>query len=127
MDVEIITVDEGTSSRKRCTLQELQDETLTDDHPSRHLSQQLLEAFILSRKVQHWIGRKEVIIPSQTLANLNWLDNFGKPSALNPFSNAQKRLPMMPTTLILAQPILCALTAPYIFGVLSSRLNNIAK
>ncbi|KAL3518788.1 hypothetical protein ACH5RR_021377 [Cinchona calisaya] len=43
--------------------------------------------------------------------------NLGKPSDLTPFSNAEKRLPLMPTTPILTQPVLCAPTTSSIFSV----------
>ncbi|KAL3522537.1 hypothetical protein ACH5RR_015371 [Cinchona calisaya] len=38
VDAEAIAMDEGTSSQKRCTRQEFQDETPTDDHSSGHPS-----------------------------------------------------------------------------------------
>ncbi|KAL3504133.1 hypothetical protein ACH5RR_033974 [Cinchona calisaya] len=40
VDAEITVMDKSTSSRKRCTLQEVQNETSTNDHPSGHLSPQ---------------------------------------------------------------------------------------
>ncbi|KAL3522971.1 hypothetical protein ACH5RR_015805 [Cinchona calisaya] len=43
--------------------------------------------------------------------------NLGKPYDLIPFSNIEKRLPMMPTTPILTQPIPCALIAASIFSI----------
>ncbi|KAL3535110.1 hypothetical protein ACH5RR_003571 [Cinchona calisaya] len=39
-DVEAIAMDKGTSSRKRCAILEVQDETPLDDHPNGHPSQQ---------------------------------------------------------------------------------------
>ncbi|KAL3537720.1 hypothetical protein ACH5RR_001086 [Cinchona calisaya] len=43
--------------------------------------------------------------------------NLGKPSDLTPFSIVEKRLHVMPTMLVLVEPILCSPIAPSIFSV----------
>ncbi|KAL3535109.1 hypothetical protein ACH5RR_003570 [Cinchona calisaya] len=58
-----------------------------------------------------------------TISGLNQFElvarNVGKPSNVTPFSNMEKRLPVMPTMHVLAQPVLCAPTMPFIFSVTS--------
>ncbi|KAL3527951.1 hypothetical protein ACH5RR_012607 [Cinchona calisaya] len=174
VNVEAITMDEGTSSRKRCALQEVQDETPTNGHPSGCPSQQLqldemsnetlliqgsrcLKKKFASDKrstsagdcdsdkcwkhissdksprdvANNPLGSILFITESATLDGPESDDNtilgpsqfelvvrnLGKPSDLTLFSNVKKRLLVMPTTPILAQPLMCAWTMPSIFSV----------
>ncbi|KAL3522746.1 hypothetical protein ACH5RR_015580 [Cinchona calisaya] len=136
-----IAMDEGTSSRKRYARQEVQDETPTDDHRSGHLSQQpqldemsdetplLQRSRCLKKKFanDNFSWRPHNIVGSEssdnTISGPNQFElvahNPGKPSDVTSFSNMEKRLLVMPTMPVLAQPVLCAQIAPSIFSVIA--------
>ncbi|KAL3520166.1 hypothetical protein ACH5RR_018315 [Cinchona calisaya] len=122
VDAEIIAVDEGTSSRKMPTSQDVQDETPTSDHLSAPIPQQLLRKLSDLIPLSNVENRQLVtpitpIFPQPILCAP--VMPLGKSSDLIPISNAEKRLPTMPITSIFAQPILRA-------QVMSSVLNIIA-
>ncbi|KAL3513378.1 hypothetical protein ACH5RR_026095 [Cinchona calisaya] len=79
VDAEAIAMDEGTSSQKRCVLQEVQDETSTDDHPNGHPSQQLQLDEVMSDEtllIQRSRCLKKKFVEETSLASEQKLKHF---------------------------------------------------
>ncbi|KAL3502471.1 hypothetical protein ACH5RR_036920 [Cinchona calisaya] len=104
---EIIAMDEGTSSRKRCTSQEVQVKTLTGASYIHFITEgATLDGPESSNNTISGPSQFELVAC-----------NLGKPYDLTPLSNAEKRLAVMPTTPIFAQPVLRAPAIPSTFSV----------